>query len=104
MHEDNDMMRAMHVGDTASGLNAATGQKFIANPLNNIIYGNYQYADPMLGETAAKPTSSVATFDGNYVQSVLDKNLYRIFYPLPTDLALMAGFENPWQARVCPAV
>ena len=101
MHEDNDMMRAMHVGDSEDGKTAETAAKFVANPLNHIIYGNYKYADPMLGETAAKPSTSVATFDETYVQSVLEKNLYRIFYPLPEDLTLMAGYENPWQSRVC---
>ena len=103
-HEDNDMMRAMHIGDSEEGKTAETAQKFIANPLYKIVYGNYKYADPMLGETAAKPTSSVAALDAAFVTETLNKNLYRIFYPLPEDKVNYGSYWNPWESKWCPAV
>ena len=101
IHEDNDMLRAFHMVNGEEGKNAVTANKFIVNPLYNIVYGNYKYADPMLGETAAKPTSSVAALDAAFVTETLNKNLYRIFYPLPEDITLMGSAVNPWQSKVC---
>lgn len=100
-HEDDDMMRAYRVTDTNMGLASGnTNDQFVLNKLNNVIYSNYKYADPMLGETAASPTASRPAFDQTYVEQTLDANLYRIFYPLPEDEALQ-GFINPWKAPWC---
>lgn len=101
IHEDNDMMRAMRIID--SGLNTGTQQsvgQFITNPLHKIIYNNWKYTDPMLGETSAKPSSTVGSFTMTYTNATLGKNLYRIFYPLPDD-QLLKGYINPWQAKWC---
>lgn len=101
-HEDNDMMRAYRVIDTNMGVASGnTNDQFVTNELSKVIYSNYKYADPMLGETAASPTASRPAFDQMYVQQTLDANLYRIFYPLPADEALQ-GFINPWKAPWCP--
>ena len=101
IHEDNDMMRAFRVMQSEGGKNAITAQPFIINPLNNIIYNNWKYADPMLGETSAKLSTNVTVFDRDYLNDTLSKNLYRIFYPLPSDLPLMNGAFNPWQSEWC---
>ena len=102
IHEDNDMMRAFHVTDSAGGKNALSAQPFIINPLNNIIYNNWAYADPVLGETNAKQSSLMPTFNRTHFNKTLTKNLYRIFYPLQSDIALMKGADNPWQSKWCP--
>lgn len=102
MHEDNDMMRAMHMVNAEEGKTASTASQFVANPITKIIYGNYQYADPMLGETAGVPFAQRPSLTSEYAKTVLDKNLYRIFYPLAADVALMAGFSNPWKSKTCP--
>jgi FtsP/CotA-like multicopper oxidase with cupredoxin domain len=100
-HEDNDMMRAYRVIDTNASLASGnTNDQFVLNELSNIIYSNYKYADPMLGETAASPTASRPAFDQAYIEKTLESNLYRIFYPLPEDDALQ-GFINPWKAPWC---
>jgi hypothetical protein len=101
IHEDNDMMRAFHVTDSAGGKNALSAQPFIINPLNNIIYNNWAYADPVLGETNAKQSSLMPTFNRTHFNKTLTKNLYRIFYPLQSDIALMKGADNPWQSKWC---
>lgn len=100
IHEDDDMMRAMRVKD--GGMNSATAARFLFNPLHKIIYNNWKYSDPMLGETSAKPTGSVARHDFKYVTETLNKNLYRIFYPTQTDVTQYKGYENPWQSKWCP--
>ena len=102
IHEDNDMMRAIRVANTTMGLNAASGSQFILNPLFGIIYNNYKYKDPVLPETNAKPTSKSAVLNQAYIQSLVDKNLHRIFYPLPSDIPLMKGYKDPWQTTFCP--
>jgi hypothetical protein len=56
----------------------------------------------MLGETAAKPSGQVRTLTPSYVNQTLYKNLYRIFYPLPSDIVFMRGAFNPWQVKWCP--
>ena len=100
IHEDNDMMRAMRItGDM--GKNSISSKKYILNPLHNIIYNNWKYSDPMLGETAAKKTNLVPIFNTNYLNETLNKNLYRIFYPLPQDIIEYGGYYNPWQAKWC---
>ena len=104
IHEDNDMMRAFHVTDSSKGKNALSAQPFIINPLNNIIYNNWAYADPMLGETNAKLSSLMPTFNRIHFNKTLNKNLYRIFYPLPSDISLMKGADNPWQSKWCPMI
>jgi len=101
IHEDNDMMRAMRVINSNNSKNAITSQKFILNPLHNIIYNNWNYADPMYGETAAKSTNFVSSFNSDYFTQTLNKNLYRIFYPMPEDISLYSGYYNPWQAKWC---
>ncbi len=103
IHEDNDMMRAMSIVDSATTTkNPTSAQPFIINRLYNLVYNNYKYADPMLGETAAKPSSLVRTMTNSYVAQTLGKNLYRIFYPTPSDITFMRGARNPWQSQWCP--
>jgi len=102
IHEDNDMMRAMKVIDSSAGKTADTAAPFIINRLYGLVYNNYKYADPMLGETAAKPSGQVRTLTPSYVNQTLYKNLYRIFYPLPSDIVFMKGAFNPWQVKWCP--
>jgi FtsP/CotA-like multicopper oxidase with cupredoxin domain len=103
IHEDNDMMRAMRMIDPSlTTKNPLTAKPFIINRLHNLIYNNWIYEDPMLGETAAKPSSQARTMTSSYVSQVLSKNLYRIFYPLPSDIVYMNGVKNPWQSQWCP--
>ena len=100
IHEDNDMMRAFSVVNSTGSPNPLSAQPFIT--LNNIIYNNWIYANPMLGETSAKLSSLMPTFNRDYFNNTLSKNLYRIFYPLPSDIQLMNGTDNPWQSQWCP--
>ena len=100
IHEDNDMMRAMRITGS-NGKNSITSEKYILNPLHNIIYNNWKYSDPMFGETAAKKSNLVSIFDINYLNQTLNKNLYRIFYPLPQDITDYGSYYNPWQAKWC---
>ena len=102
IHEDNDMMRAFRVIDSKQGLNGATSKPFVINKLNNVIYNNWKYSDPLFGDTAAKPSKLVRTMSDSYVNLTLSKNLYRIFYPLQADIVLMNGTNNPWQSKWCP--
>jgi hypothetical protein len=106
IHEDNDMMRAIRIVDTKTGKTSSTtiskSSPFIINPLYNIVYNNWKYTDPMLGETAAKPSGLTRKMTTAYITQTLDKNLYRIFYPLPEDIVLMNGASNPWQSSWCP--
>ena len=82
------MLRAFSIVDTSAGaFNQDTAKPFVSNPMNGIIYSNYNYADPMFGDTAAKPTDLIPSFTEKYAQKVLDLNLYRIFYPTPDDVA-----------------
>ena len=103
IHEDNDMMRAMHVMDsTMTTKNPDSAKPFLINRLNNLVYNNWKYEDPMLGETAAKPSALTRTLTTAYVNQMLSKNLYRIFYPTPSDIVFMNGAKNPWQSAWCP--
>jgi len=106
IHEDNDMMRAMSIVDTTIGKTSVTtidkSSPFIINRLYNLVYNNYKYADPMLGETAAKPSGLVRSMTPAYASQTLGKNLYRIFYPTPSDIVYMNGAQNPWQSQWCP--
>lgn len=102
IHEDNDMMRAFRVMNHKTSLNSATATPFIINKLNNLVYNNWKYADPLFGDTAAKPSQLVRTMSDSYVNLTLSKNLYRIFYPLPEDIVMMNGTNNPWQSQWCP--
>ncbi|CAF1407708.1 unnamed protein product [Rotaria sordida] len=101
IHEDDDMMRAMRIIDSQNGLTASTAQPFILNGFANIVYSNWKYNNPMLTETSAKPTNQMPTFNTVYIQDMLCKNIYRIFYPNSTDEALN-GFPNPWRSTWCP--
>jgi FtsP/CotA-like multicopper oxidase with cupredoxin domain len=101
IHEDDDMMRAMRIINGEKGKNKDTAEQYIINPLNNIIYNNWKYSDPMLGDTAAKKSNLVPVFNNNYATDTLSKNLYRIFYPLPVDLELTKNYTNPWQSKWC---
>ena len=101
IHEDNDMMRAMRIIDSEDGLTAPTAQPFILNNFANIVYSNWRFSNPLLPETAARPTNKWPPLDSTYLQNTLKANIYRIFYPLPTDAALN-GFTNPWRANWCP--
>jgi len=103
IHEDNDMMRAMHMVDGDKGLHSETAEKFIGNSLHKIIYNNWRYADPMLGETSAIPTSKAKKMTLSFINETLNKNLYRIFYPTTADILLLKNenYENPWQSQYC---
>lgn len=103
IHEDNDMMRAMRmINPGLTTKNPLSAQRFIINRLHNLIYNNWVYEDPMLGETAAKPSVQVRTMTPAYVSQTLNKNLYRIFYPTASDIVFMRGVNNPWQSQWCP--
>jgi FtsP/CotA-like multicopper oxidase with cupredoxin domain len=103
IHEDNDMMRAMSMIDsTTTTKNPDSAKPFIINRLHNLVYNNFKYADPMLGETGAKPSSSVRSMTLAYANQTLGKNLYRIFYPTQSDIVYMNGVNNPWQSKWCP--
>lgn len=103
IHEDKDMMRAMQViNPSETTKNPTSAQPFIINRLYNLVYNNWKYADPMLGETAAKPSAQARTLTTAYVNQTLGKNLYRIFYPKPSDIVFMRGARNPWQSQWCP--
>jgi FtsP/CotA-like multicopper oxidase with cupredoxin domain len=102
IHEDNDMMRAMRIINGDQGLNSQTAQQYIINPLVNIIYNNFKYADPMLGETAARRTITAPKHDLTLIQNMLNLNLYRIFYPTIQDKELTKNYINPWTSEWCP--
>lgn len=103
VHEDFDMMRAFQVIDSnLTTKNPLSAQPFLINRLYNLVYNNWKYSDPLLGETAARPSSQVRTLTISYVNQTLFKNLYRIFYPRPSDIVFMRGANNPWQATWCP--
>lgn len=100
VHEDNDMLRAMRIVSTGMNSNQSSAQPYITNSLHNIIYNNWKYSDPMLGETAAISTKSASAHTQKLVNTNLEKNLYRIFYPLPADMPI-GGLENPWKSQWC---
>ena len=102
IHEDNDMMRAMRIMDKGMNSNQQSAQQYILNPLHKIIYNNWKYSDPMLGETAAKQSNSVLPVTSTLAKNTLDKNLYRIFYPSKEDEQLQEGYTNPWKSQWCP--
>jgi FtsP/CotA-like multicopper oxidase with cupredoxin domain len=103
IHEDNDMMRAVKIIDSKNTTkNPLTAQPFIINRLYNLVYNNWIYADPMLGDTAAKPSSLTRTLTQAYVNQTLHKNVYRIFYPTSSDIVYMRGARNLWQSQWCP--
>jgi hypothetical protein len=102
IHEDNDMMRAFSVVNSEKGMNALSAQPFIINPLVNIVYNNWAYANPLLGETNAQKSTVMPAFNQTHFEKTINKNLYRIFYPLPSDIPLMKGAENPWETSWCP--
>jgi FtsP/CotA-like multicopper oxidase with cupredoxin domain len=105
IHEDNDMMRAMSMVDSSTTTkNSDSAKPYIINRLYNIVYNNFKYADPMLGETAARPSSLVRSMTVAYANQTLYKNLYRIFYPTQSDIVYMKGVKNPWQSEWCPVV
>jgi FtsP/CotA-like multicopper oxidase with cupredoxin domain len=100
IHEDNDMMRAMRLKGS-NGKNNITSEQYILNPLHNIIYNNWVYSDPMLGETLAKPSNLVEKFDTSLFTKTLNKNLYRIFFPLESDIQSYGTYYNPWKSNWC---
>jgi hypothetical protein len=102
IHEDNDMMRAYSTVNATQGLNraSAANSPYITNPLYNIVYGNFKYQDPMLGETLAIPSSNAVPLLTK-AASGLAANLYRIFYPTASDITLMNGASNPWVSNFC---
>ena len=100
IHEDNDMMRAMRLKGL-NGKNNITSEQYILNPLHNIIYNNWVYSDPMLGETSAKPRNQVEKLDTSLFTKTLNKNLYRIFFPLESDIQSYGTYYNPWKSNWC---
>ena len=101
IHEDNDMMRAMRIINSENGLNAPTAQPFILNGFSNIVYSNWKFNNPLLPETAPRPTNQLSPLNSAYIQKMLTANIYRIFYPIPSD-ATLNGFTNPWRSTWCP--
>lgn len=97
IHEDNDMLRAFRTVD--NGLNKQSSEKYIFNPLHQIIYNNWKYSDPMYGVTAAKSTNTVPILNNNLVTETLNKHLYRIFYPTDYDLQEYSSYHNPWKCK-----
>ena len=94
-------LRAYKIIDGPLGKNGPSSNQFVTNELNNIIYSNYQYANPLLGETNARPSNTFAPITREYVASKLALNLYAIFYPNST-MEAIPGYRNPWQAAWCP--
>ena len=99
IHEDKDMMRAYNVIHGAK--NGSSAAQYYENPLHGIIYNNFEYADPMLNDTAPKPTAQVPAHSFELVNSTLFKNLYRIFYPTEDDKQQYGSYYNPWMSEWC---
>ncbi len=99
IHKDKDMMRAYNVIHGAK--NASSAAQFYENPLHGIIYNNFEYADPMLNDTAPKPTAQVPAHSFELVNYTLFKNLYRIFYPTEDDKQQYGSYYNPWMTEWC---
>jgi hypothetical protein len=95
------MMRSFSVIDTSKGLTKNARSPYTTNPLIGIIYNNFEYANPLLGETNAKKSELWPALTQTFSTSVLNKNLYRIFYPTKADLQLQEGYSNPWQVKYC---
>jgi hypothetical protein len=106
IHEDDDMLRAFRVNGTGmNSNNQASAQPFINNALHKFVYNNWAYADPMLGETAARNTALVPVHNKTLTDYIINvKRLYKIFYPLPSDFSAQtsAGYTNPWMSDWCP--
>ena len=103
IHEDNDMMRAFRTINGTQGINKASvaNSPYVLNPLYNIVYSNFKYQDPMLGETAAIPSGNAVSLLSKAATG-LDLNLYRIFYTTASDKTFMKGIiSNPWNSEWC---
>jgi FtsP/CotA-like multicopper oxidase with cupredoxin domain len=101
IHEDDDMMRAMRVIDNGMTSRTNTGNQFMV--INNIVYSNYRYYDPMLTETSAKPSNEWPSVIED-ASNKLNENVYRIFYPKADDKQLQ-NVVNPWKVTwACPAL
>ena len=95
------MMRAYSVVNASLGPNPQSAQSYIT--INNIVYANFKYADPMFAETSAKPTNTLPSLAAR-ASDWLSGNLYRIFFPLPTDPAAIQGPNNPWKVNWCSPI
>jgi hypothetical protein len=95
IHEDDDMMRAMRVVDSGMTTNSTVGEQLIT--LNNIIYSNYLYSDPMNNLTIATPSNTRKELITSTDQALIN-NVYRIFYPLPNDTMVQSA-SNPWKVK-----
>ncbi len=95
------MMRSFSVVNNTDGLTNNIQPPYTTNPLIGIIYNNFQYSNPLLGETNAKRSSLWPALTTTYSSQVLQKNLYRIFYPTTKDISLYNGLTNPWQVKFC---
>jgi hypothetical protein len=97
-------MRAFSVVSTTSGMASrqTTASAFTVNPLQNVIYSNYNYADPMFADVAAKPTNTIVPLAQRALDA-LNTNLYRIFYPTAADKVQYAAYNNLWESPVCKA-
>eukprot|EP00877_Chromochloris_zofingiensis_P011113 jgi/Chrzof1/6255/Cz17g17180.t1 len=100
VHEDNDMMRAMRIVSGSQGRNKGT--QFINNQAADVIYSNWDYNNPLFGETSARPTDTWPLLGPQHAADTVNKNLYRIFYPNSTDPVANAA-NNPWAVSWCPA-
>jgi hypothetical protein len=63
--------------------------------VNGIIYDNYLYGNPT-GSGLQPFATAGAPSAIDHAQEFLNKNFYRIFYPLPNDT--VAVLNNPWLA------
>jgi hypothetical protein len=88
------MLRTYITVERDLGLNAGDHDEAFIE-VNGIIYDNYQYANPTVLEPFLYDSGDNVM---DRAQEYIDKNFYRIFYPLPNDTE--AVLNNPWLAAV----
>ena len=104
------MLRAFRVTNTSLGaFNQASASRFVLNPLENIVYDSFEYADPVLPATSAKPTATSPSLSDQLLH-YLFASAYGIFYPTPEQDAQVAALVaanstltpiNPWKSPFC---
>lgn len=99
VHEDDDMMSSLTVLEYELGRNVGT--QFPSAPelfnATSIVYDDFNYKDPRNPATVPRPVGTFPTFNETYLQFILDLNIYRIFFPSPTDPEVLLGAQNPWR-------
>ena len=101
LHEDDLMMRSFVVADAEGSPKDETLQEQF-KVANDVIYSNWNYADPMLADTSA--TRLLPQMTPSYMKWLLSRNFYRIFYPRPDDYELNGALaaknlKNPWKSQ-----